>query len=234
MKNTLFIVVLLATLQACQDTPSANSATNALAADALPPVVSMTGLLQFGSGRFAFRDCKTNALYMVIDSTERLQLAYRAACQPAPIPAEAVYAEVKGRVSTHTAGPILSIVAVDSMAAKNSRNTCVPYDFWCSGTEPFWSLQISRTEDGIFLKNIADETGKNFNYNAPKVEGKRWEYTGANRDNPAETITVVVEQEPCSDGMSDLRFNYSTTVRIGKTLLRGCALRQNEAGKITE
>ena len=80
-----------------------------------------------------------------------------------------VFASVKGFTlnsdSTNIPDPekyykILVIKEVIAVEGKNFRNTCIPYDFWCLGNEPNWSLQISK-EENIFELYLPSE-GKSY------------------------------------------------------------------------
>ena len=41
----------------------------------------------------------------------------------------------------------LTVDSILSAEGKNYNNSCIPYDFWCMGNEPFWQLQISEKEN---------------------------------------------------------------------------------------
>ncbi|HMX41918.1 MAG TPA: hypothetical protein PKD78_16390 [Saprospiraceae bacterium] len=237
MKNPfppLLLSIAFLPLTGCTDSPPTADATNRLMQSTAQPATLRGLYQQTAQGRF-LTDCAEMARAAgghmratpVLDQTGRLDSLYRAATQPAPIPEESVYAVLHGSLSEGT----LTVTRIDTLQGKNMLSTCPPYDFWCSGTEPFWSLQISAAEGGIFLKNMADERGSAYVWSAPTTDGKNsWVYRAApkNAADASAPIQVTVRRQPCSDGMSDLRFDYTSEVKIGATVLRGCAVRYGE------
>lgn len=237
MKNTLPAVlpVVMSLLWGCTDAPS--SLTTPEVNRLTLPVsreVTLRGLYyQNAQGRYlilcqelAQASGSHQAVTSVTDATGRLDSLYRAACQPAPLPEESVYAVLGGNLSEGR----LSVTRVDTLQGKSMLLPCVPYDFWCSGTEPFWSLQISAQEGGIFLKNMGEERGLAFQWATPTTDGKsRWVYKAAPKASDTSVpMEITIVRHSCTDGMSDLRFDYSTEVKIGSKVLRGCAIRYGE------
>ena len=234
MKNTLLLISLALILVRCGNDPApANSPTTALA-PAAPKPATLRGLyFQTAQGGFlmACSDLAKNAgghqsVTPVADQTGQLDSLYRSACQPAPVPEESVFAVLSGTLLQNT----LTVTRIDTLQPKNFFNTCVPYEFWCSGTEPFWSLQISQGEGGIFLKNMAEESGTAYIWAAPETNGSTlWTYRAKPKlDATGQPIQVTIRKQTCNDGMSDLRFDYSAEVKLGSQTLRGCAVRQGE------
>ncbi|MBK8921977.1 MAG: hypothetical protein IPM81_10765 [Saprospirales bacterium] len=241
MKIILRFALFLFFAAACDNTappPSGNtSGISALqqVAETPAPVQTLRGMYKNGGNGARWYDCASGKTYLVIDETNTLATLYRAACQPAPCPGESVYGVAQGRVSpTGTAGAAsgsdgtLRISRVDTLAPKTLFNTCAPYDFWCSGTEPFWGMLISETDGGFFLKTMGDERGRTFPWSAPVQNGTTWAYTSS---DPAsgESLRVRVRREPCSDGMSERQYGYSVEIQLGDQTLRGCAVRMGDA-----
>lgn len=222
-----FTLLLVLVLIHCKQNPAKDTKENTL-----PPVATFTGMLRYDRGICNFTDCANGAFYMISDSTMSIPGHYKKACQPAECPDESVFAIVKARLFKGTdqrSDPgTLAIIAIDSMSGKNWSNTCIPWEYWCTGTEPFWNIQISKAERGLFFKNMGDETGKTFDWAPPVSTGNTTTYTVKNRAAPAETMTLVITKETCSDGMSDLVYNYSVTVSIGKEIWRGCGVKSGE------
>ncbi len=112
------------------------------------------------------------------------------------------------------------VESVDTLAAKNPRNTCVPYDFWALGNEPFWNVQISSNE-GLAQWSMLGENTVGYEYAAPLVEQggqvTRYVFPGQQR------MKVTLTKGECIDNMAGNRFPYSVVVeRAGKSY-RGCA-----------
>lgn len=87
-----------------------------------------------------------------------------------------------------------------------------------TGTEPFWSGEISGTtlrwttpenQTGTVLtvKRFAGRNGLSF---SGTLEGKSFDMT-------------VTPDPACSDGMSDRTYPFNVTVRIGEDMRNGCA-----------
>ncbi|MBD2345054.1 COG3650 family protein [Anabaena subtropica] len=91
-----------------------------------------------------------------------------------------------------------------------------------SGTEPFWSVTVSRK--GIVYST--PESRQNFPYVAPLTASGRPAnlvrvYRLRGRNNAINTL--VIREGSCSDGMSDTKYPYSAIYIAGNTVLEGCA-----------
>lgn len=234
MRNTLLFLPLALLLTRCADTPAPSNSPTAALAPATPKPMTLRGLYhQTAQGGFIVEcsDLAKNvgghqSVTSVVDKTGQLDSLYRSACLPAPVPSESVFAVLSGTVLAGT----LTMSKIDTLQPKNFFNTCVPYEFWCSGTEPFWNLQISEGEGGIFLKNMAEDSGAAYEWAAPETNGTTtWTYRAKPKSGSAdEPIQVIVRKQSCNDGMSDLRFDYSAEVKLSNQTLRGCAVRHGE------
>lgn len=86
-------------------------------------------------------------------------------------------------------------------------------DFQLVGTEPFWGGRIQN--DGLTLSRAgqpdvsADNTGVHVEDGAGV-----WGVGG---------LVFKLRPEPCSDGMSDRRYDYRAEVTINGDVLKGCA-----------
>lgn len=247
MKKTALFLFLLWLATACENNtpgsstsvaPDSTGTTNALQTEPPPPaaaqrsttVQTIRGMYKSGNEVSTLYDCATGKTYRVTDQTGTLDSLYREACQFLPYDYESVYAVVAGR-----AGPrgtlgyaaeydgTLDVIRIDTLTPKNMYNICLPYDFWCSGTEPFWSLLISEAEGGFFLKAMGDKRGRGFPWAAPVRQGDVWKYRSANQK-----LSVTIRKEPCSDGMSDREYRYSAELSVDGQTLRGCAVRAGE------
>lgn len=221
------LMLLFAT--ACSDTPPGPGTApenNLQRAVALQPLQVLRGMYSAGSQGSSFYACSDGKTYRVSGRPAGLDSLYESARGPAPYDGESVYAVVEGRFGAND--NTLTISRVDSMAGHSVFNTCLPYDFWCTGTEPFWRLLISEREAGFGFKLIGEERGRTFPWSAAKTDGNTWTYESA---DPAtrQKLKVVVRKTPCSDGMSDRRFNYAAEITLGTSTFRGCAVRSGES-----
>jgi len=86
-------------------------------------------------------------------------------------------------------------------------------DFQLVGTEPFWGGRIQ--EDGLTLSRAGQPDVSAANTGV-KVEGDVgvWGVGG---------LVFRLHPEPCTDGMSDRKYDYRAEVTINGQVLRGCA-----------
>jgi uncharacterized membrane protein len=91
-------------------------------------------------------------------------------------------------------------------------------DFQLVGTEPFWGGRIQA--DGLILSR-AGQPDVNADNAGVRVEGDVgvWGVGG---------LVFRLRPEPCSDGMSDRRYDYRAEVTINGDVLKGCAARPRD------
>jgi uncharacterized membrane protein len=143
---------------------------------------------------------------------------------------EAIYAEINAEVSSIDSKVFaeqLEIKKILKTEQKNFMNTCVPYDFWCKGNEPFWQLQISKTEKLIDFYDPMTQKTTHFLYAEPHDKDGATVYSSAEENNPKNKIQIYLYKEKCSDGMSDKQYNYRTEVIMDKRY-KGCAVKFGE------
>ena len=85
------------------------------------------------------------------------------------------------------------------------------------GTEPFWGLQIRDSQITLQRPDHPAAVGKNAGMTVQNGKATWETQAGADR------LTVTLSSEPCSDGMSDLKYDYAAVVVIGSETLKGCA-----------
>ncbi|AFY50046.1 putative membrane protein [Nostoc sp. PCC 7524] len=108
------------------------------------------------------------------------------------------------------------------VAQSNSRNRNTE-EFTVSGTEPFWSVTVSKK--GIIYST--PESRQSFPYVAPLTASGRpvdlvRVYRLRGRNNTNNTL-VIKKVNSCSDGMSDIKYPYSAIFIVGNKVLEGCA-----------
>lgn len=230
MKKIALMLALAPVFIQCTETPAPSSLpANRLAAPP-PEMVTLRGEYVKRVNEFVLLECSSRKMHHVSDKTGSLDSLYKLATQPAAYPSEPVYAVLTGTVGTANGDSWFTTNRVDTLRPLDRFNPCAPYEFWCSGTEPFWSLRISEADAGIFLKNMADETGEVFSWQAPKTDNKTsWTYkTSPVLASGTSSMQVVIRKQKCNDGMSDLQFDYSAEVSVHGKILRGCAVRKGE------
>jgi len=164
--------------------------------------------------------------YSVTDNTGGLDSAYAYVTRNNF--SSSIVIKVEGKLKRGEKGEISGQLIVDSIISaegKNYKNACVPYDFWCMGNEPFWQIQISEKENCIDFYNPMEQQRIHFAYNAPQVKNTITYYTSqVEKDN----IEIQIKKEPCSDGMSEKKYNYSVKVKLNENNYSGCAVKYGE------
>ena len=104
-------------------------------------------------------------------------------------------------------------------------------DFTCTGTEPFWKLEIR--DKGILLQDGNKITGQS-KLNLKSVKPRTAEgappdsvmiYEAGSSEKGAKPMTIVVqkrEETKCSNGMYDPVFPYDVIVITQRTVFMGC------------
>jgi len=194
------------------------------------------GLIKINSTERSFKDCNNpDSLYYIKDETGALSANFKKI-----FPSENIYASAMASVKGYTSDSVkinardpekyykvLIIKEVISVEGKNFRNTCIPYDFWCLGNEPNWSLQISESENLMELYLPSEKKSYFFFYNDPKEEDGMIKYFGYNNIQRT-TLNVSVKKENCSDNMSDKTYEYSVTLALNDSKkFSGCAIKGN-------
>jgi hypothetical protein len=172
------------------------------------------GLYVFGGNNSGFRDCaEPNASYLVVDETGgNLEKNYRRLLK-LPYPNQAVFADVKGFEAAYYGG-FFVVTEIIKMEAKNFRNTCIPYEFWALGNEPYWQVQVSSAEGIIEYRGMDDDRTKYFAYQPPVKEKGLKIYTGINQDS-GDNIRIAVDSVACSDDQRQRTDGLRYSVRTG-------------------
>jgi uncharacterized membrane protein len=193
------------------------------------------GLFVFQSNMNTYRDCGLpEATYLAVDQTGDLEKNYRRLL-PHHYPGQAIYAEVKGyktdnygllTLPSNFAG-FFVITEILDLEEKNYRNTCIPYEYWALGTEPFWAAQISSKENLIEFKE-ADKDGTRMFVFANAIEEDSATVYAAINQSTGDNIRIKVKKEACSDGMSDRQYSHSVELTMNGKNFSGCAIPYEE------
>jgi uncharacterized membrane protein len=164
--------------------------------------------------------------YHVNDNTGGLDSAY--AYVTRNYFSSSIVIQVKGKLKRGEKGEFNGELIVDSLISaegKSYKNTCIPYDFWCMGNEPFWQIQISEKENCIDFYNPMEQQRIHFNYKKSENINNTVRYTSVEGKN---TIEIQIKKEQCSDGMSEKKYNYSVKVKLNENNYSGCAVKYGE------
>lgn len=106
-------------------------------------------------------------------------------------------------------------------AAPPATSTPLPEAFTggmdARGNEPFWGLQIRDTQITLQRPDYPVAVGPN-----PGLRMKDGKATWETQAG-ADRLAVTLSSEACSDGMSDLKYDFAAVVVIGSETLKGCA-----------
>ncbi|MBL7888493.1 MAG: hypothetical protein JNL24_03010 [Bacteroidia bacterium] len=163
--------------------------------------------------------CDDSLSISVIDETKSLDTLISKLFPNDPQP---VYVEVKGIVQPKD----FVIKEVFKVEQKNFRNTCIPYDFWCIGTEPFWNIQISKIENLIDFYDPMELKNYHFEYTYPKNDKNGIVYTAKNK---TDKIQIIIKAEACSDGMSERSYKHSAEINLNGNSFKSCAIKHGES-----
>mgnify|MGYP007002410634 CR=1 FL=1 len=189
------------------------------------------GLYFFDPQESIFRDCgEPGSRYWVVDETGNMVGEYRRLLR-SPYPGQPVVAEVSGYVTPYFGDKklpakctgFLIVTETGKFEVKNFRNTCIPYDYWALGTEPFWQAQISAGEGLIEYRGMDDERWKVFPFLSPVEEDTARVFAAINQET-GDNIRISLKETPCSDGMSDRSYRFAVQLTVNGKNLSGCGI----------
>ena len=189
------------------------------------------GVVRLGDELRTMTDCATGKTYWLDDKTGLL--AKKAAEVTAPVhydgePSFGVFSgKLMGKSNVGHASMcdnVLSIEKIDSLSAISAENLCLPYNFICHGTEPFWTMTISEGLQGVVLEDISEGKAYIFPWVEPELQPNK-SYLCLSTNAQDERIRVLIKPEKTNDGMADTVFDYSVVVAIGKKKWKGVAVK---------
>jgi uncharacterized membrane protein len=118
-----------------------------------------------------------------------------------------------------------------AIAALGASSMSARADFVCTGTEPFWKLEIS--ERGVVLQDgnkVSGQSKLTLKSVKPRLaEGAPPDavmiFEAGGSEKSARPITIVVqkrEESKCSNGMSDPIYPYDVIVVTQRVVFMGC------------
>jgi uncharacterized membrane protein len=95
----------------------------------------------------------------------------------------------------------------------------LPIRLHCSGTEPFWGLELSYSRADVHFAFSEEDFSTGFSLPiSPANRTNIWLRTRFD----FESDFLVLEAQTCSDGMSERSYPYSILVKLEENLLGGC------------
>lgn len=230
MKNTIFFSFAILFVSACNVSTSPENNTSIqldsikIGREAKGETKHFQGL--YRSHQSNFLDCESGQLFVlkntsVVDSLYNLIL-------PNAYTDEAIYVKMNASLDPNDPN---SILFTDGIKAeqKNYKNNCIQSDYWCTGIEPFWVMQISKSEDLIDFYNPMEQKTTHFVYAKPEIKNGVTTYTSTDGENK---ITVVIKKEKCN-GAIDKQYDFSVQIQLNDKKYNGCGL-QTYVAKATE
>ncbi len=193
------------------------------------PATTFRGLYIPGEKMSTYLDCGApGERYLAIDETGAINRNFKRLLRY-PYPGQAIYAETKGyKTDFFGAMPLpdnftafFILTEIINLEVKNFRNTCIPYDLWALGNEPFWQAQISANEGIIEFQELGLEGSRVFPYVPAIEEDTASIYSAVNHDT-GDNIRIVVYPGKCSDTMSDSVYQYKVDIYMNGKSFTGC------------
>lgn len=242
IRNILAVLTFIAALAGCTNEEQNNTALRdslraaknekLAAAKNSEPRTEFEGLYNYDKYGSTFRDClHPDSVYIVIDNTGRLMPEFqnifsgknvygslKIKVKGVLIPTEEQKHKDKHPVS-------LRIIEVQSVEKKTPGNTCIPYDYWATGSNPDWSLQISKKENIIEFFDGAEGKLYSFFWNEPRSENGILVYSSFNTVRKYSIIASITRQK-CADPGTGTEREYTAEVELtGGKKFKGCAFK---------
>jgi uncharacterized membrane protein len=183
--------------------------------------------------------CGTESRYVVIDETNTFISKYRNTL-PAAYPGQPAFFKARAYATSfygsmqlpQLCDSFLVMEEIISIERRNFQNTCIPYEIWAIGTEPFWYASVSSKEGIIEFLAMDEEKIRHFKYSAASITEESDLYTAIN-ETTGDNIRIEVLHKPCSDGMSDRVYNHAVLITINGIKYNGCGLTFSERNSLS-
>jgi uncharacterized membrane protein len=178
----------------------------------------------------SFISCDNPELkHLIENNSNQIDTLYKSIL-PHAYKGEGIYLQIKAEVNSSqdkNFADLLIVKEFKKAEQKSYKNTCIPYDFWCMGNEPFWQLQISEKENLIDFYDPMEQKTIHFNY-SKAVMTNSITINSASDKTLKNKISISIKNEKCSDGMSDKQYNYKVEITLNDKKLNGCAVKFGE------
>lgn len=168
-------------------------------------------------------NCADNERIVLSGDIKKIDSVYKSLL-PDAYSGQTIYVKLKGLLTSEEGkNKELSVREVLRAEQKNDRNTCIPYDYWCRGTEPFWVAEISEEENLIDFFDPMASKYTHFTFSKPEMKSNATIYTAEDKSANSK-IRISITKEKCSDGMSEREYQYKSEVVLNGTIYKGCAV----------
>lgn len=197
--------------------------------DTLHIIKEFSGLLSYGKNEKTFISCADPGMIHLVKNNDQIDTIFKSLL-PNAYDGESIFLKIMAKIepaSEKKYADQLEIKKIITAEQKNHKNTCIPYDFWCKGNEPFWQLQISEKENLIDFYDPMQQHTTHFLYNKPDTKNNVIIYSSKD-ENSKNEIFVRIRKEKCSDGMSEIEYKYSAEISLNGDKFKGCAVKNGE------
>ncbi len=156
----------------------------------------------------------------MVDETSKAEAQYKKVLF-IPYSNETAKISFKGILKFDGKDSIIVVREIVKIEQKLFRAKDFSFEYFLKGNEPNWSLEILKDENAIAFKDFGMQKAFLFSYSEPTKSGKTITYRCSANDDKLE---VSIEQGPCSDGMSDLEYDYTSKVTLNGKIFKGCGL----------
>lgn len=190
-----------------------------------------SGHAVFGHEVRSFRPCGSSETLWAIDSSAQLWDLHRELAPHlelyeevfAVVEAQHVSSPREGFGADYGGGLLIGNVLYAAREGFNCEFSWNGFRFRALGNEPFWSVVVS---DSTILLRRLGEDGNTWMLAQEDQRNDTILLTG--RATGADPISVEITRRDCRDTMSGAFFGLSASVRIGTSVLTGCALQGHE------
>lgn len=227
-KLFLLLLPIIALFSCSQQNPSngneAVADTSAISSSKVAQEVELAGL--YSKSRFI--SCSDNSELKVAGDTKKLDSLYYNVL-PVAYEGQNIFVKLKGTLVSNE----LTVKEVVLAEEKNEKNTCVPFDYWCMGNEPFWRVQISEKENLIDFYNPMEQKYVHFSFSKPEIKQNSTIYT-AEEKGGKHKIKITISPEKCGDGMSERSYSFKSEAVLDGTTFKGCAVSPSKPAQAGE
>jgi uncharacterized membrane protein len=230
MKISIYFFLTSLLLISCNHSENKTSGSNTPVIaknDTTVFVKDFSGLLLHNKKLMKFISCDHPELVHLIKNNDQIDSLYKKIL-PNAYDGESLFLQAQMETSpsdNNTYSDLLTVKKVIKAEQKNPVNTCIPFNFWCKGNEPFWQTEISEKENLIDFYNPMEQRTTHFIYYQPETKNGIIEYVSKGEKNE---IKISIKNEKCSDGMSEKTYNYSVEVILNGKKYKGCAMKCGE------
>jgi uncharacterized membrane protein len=228
MKTLIPIIILNVLLVSCKPQTGnplkTNSSIVKLENDTLHLIREFEGLLISSGRKKQFISCDHPEIIHLIEYNDQIDTIIKSLL-PNAYDGESIFIKMNAEIRPSAEKDYADLLVIKEFLKAEQKtivNTCIPFDFWCKGNEPFWQLQISSEENIIDFYNPMQQLTTHFKYTKPVIKNGIIIYSSKDKKSGNE-IMIRIKNGKCSDGMNEKSYNYNAEVILNGQKYNGCA-----------